>query len=43
LLPATPSPELATLVLAIATTNLFNRVSVATRQVTGAPPRPPDA
>ena len=28
--------ELATLVLAIATTNLYNRLSVATRQVAGA-------
>ncbi len=30
-------PALATLVLAIAATNLFNRVSVATRQVAGTP------
>jgi AhpD family alkylhydroperoxidase len=30
-------PELATLVLAIATTNLFNRLSVATRQMAGVP------
>jgi alkylhydroperoxidase family enzyme len=29
--------ELATLVLAIATTDLFNRVSVATRQAAGRP------